>query len=44
VTEKIKMVRRQNGPIEIWLPEDCVGDTLTHWQTVFGDLCVIEGE
>jgi hypothetical protein len=23
-----KMIRRQVGPIEIWLPEDCVGDTL----------------
>jgi hypothetical protein len=27
VTDKIKMVRRQHGPIEVWLPEDCVGDT-----------------
>jgi hypothetical protein len=27
VTDKIKMVRRQRGPIEVWLPEDCIGDT-----------------
>jgi hypothetical protein len=26
---KIRVVRRQRGPIEICLPEDCVGDTLT---------------
>jgi hypothetical protein len=29
VTNKIKMVRHQRGPIEIWLPENCIGDTMT---------------
>jgi hypothetical protein len=29
VTDKIKMVRIQRCLIEIWMPENCLGDTLT---------------